>query len=93
MAHTIYCRIPTPAEKKEMERQEQLRKQKRNQGSKAVTRQKPVSRFNKESKVWKTYAEMTPAEKRRIDDILQKSNSQIRQRYGIGSKFAGVDFR
>lgn len=88
-----YCRIPTPAEKKEMERQEQLRKQKRSQESKAVTRQKPVSRFNKESKVWKTYAEMTPAEKRKIDEITRKVNGQIRQRLGIKSDLAGIEYR
>jgi len=88
-----YCRIPTPAEKKEMERQEQLRKQKRNQESKAVTRQKPVSRFNKESKVWKSYDEMTPEEKRNIDEIMRKVNGQIRQRLGIKSDLAGIEYR
>lgn len=87
-----YCRIPTPAEKKEMERQELQRKQMQNRTIKPTTGKKTATRSKAEPK-GKTYSEMTPAEKRRIDDILRKANGQIRQRLGVGSDLAGVEFR
>lgn len=87
MAHTIYCRIPTPQEKKELQRQAM-----QNRENKQTTGKNTVARSKTESK-GKAYSEMTSAEKRRIDDILRKSNGQIRQKYGIGSDLAGVEFR
>ena len=90
--HTIYCRIPTPQEKKEIERQEQERKQKQNRAIKPTIGKKMVARSKPESK-GKTYAEMTPAEQRKIDSILQRANQQQRQRYGFGAEYAGVEFR
>ena len=91
-SHTIYCRIPTPQEKKEMERQELQRKQNQNRKFKPTTSKKTDTRSKAKSE-WKSYSEMTPEEKRNIDNILRKTNNQLRQRYGIGSDLACGEFR
>ena len=81
MAHTIYAKIPTPWEKREQARQaEEARKRK-------ADRQAIRSRNGR------AYSELTPAEKRKVDNILQKSNAQIRQRLGIYPDLSYAEFR
>ena len=41
----------------------------------------------------KAYSELSVDEKRKVDNILKRVNQQQRQRYGIGSDLAGVEFR
>lgn len=79
--HTIYCRIPTPQEKKEMERQEQERKQKQEKEqaeARHAAHKKRLAEIGKELEKQRKQMEQD-SEKRKNEQLKAKWQAAIKQ--------------